>query len=110
MLAEDEFGNVGTCTFTLTIESVLGLDDNELDNAISMYPNPADSQVTISNSSNIQLEKAAIYDMNGKLIQQIDLSQMTGEQVIDVSYLSAGVYVVQIASDDSSAVKRLIKE
>jgi hypothetical protein len=110
MTAEDEYGNVGTCTFTLTIESVLGLDDNELDNAISMYPNPADSQVTISNSSNIALEKATIYDMNGKLIQQVDLSQMTGEKVIDVSYLSAGVYVVQITSDTSSAVKRLIKE
>ena len=110
MTAEDEEGNVGTCTFTLTIESVLGLDDNELDIAISMYPNPADSQVTISNSSNIALEKATIYDMNGKLIQQVDLSQMTGEKVIDVSYLSAGVYVVQITSDNSSAVKRLIKE
>ena len=110
MTAEDEYGNIGTCTFTLTVESVLGLDDNELDIAISMYPNPAETQVTITNSSNIQLEKAAIYDMNGKLIQQVDLSLMTGEKVIDVSYLSAGVYVVQITSDESSAVKRLIKE
>ena len=110
MTAEDEYGNVGTCTFELTIESVLGIDDNALDIAISMYPNPAESQVTISNSSNIQLEKAAIYDMNGKLISETDLRTMTGEKVIDVSYLSAGVYIVQITSDESSAIKRLIKE
>jgi subtilisin-like proprotein convertase family protein len=110
MTAEDEYGNVGTCTFTLTIESVLGVDENELDIALIMYPNPAQNQVTITNSSNIQLEKAAIYDMNGKLISQFDLSTMQGEKVIDVSNLATGVYMVQINSDNSSAVKRLIKE
>jgi subtilisin-like proprotein convertase family protein len=110
MTAEDEWGNVGTCTFTLTIESVLGVDENALDVAIIMYPNPAQNQVTISNSSNIQLEKAAIYDLNGKLISQTNLSNMVGEKVIDVSELAAGVYVVQISSDNASAIKRLIKE
>ncbi|RMA56802.1 HYR domain-containing protein [Ulvibacter antarcticus] len=108
--AEDEYGNVGTCTFTLTVESVLGVNDNELDIAITMYPNPAVNQVTISNNSNIQLEKAAIYDLNGKMISQYNLSNMQGEKVIDVSELATGVYMVQLISDKSSAVKRLIKE
>ena len=75
-----------------------------------MFPNPAQEQVTISNSSNIQLEKAAIYDLNGKMVNQINLSNMQGEQVIDISALASGVYVVQLTSDTSSAVKRLIKE
>ena len=75
-----------------------------------MYPNPAQDQVTISNSSNIQLEKAVIYDMNGKMLNQIDLSTMQGEQVINISDLATGVYVVQLTSDTSSATKRLIKK
>jgi subtilisin-like proprotein convertase family protein len=107
---EDESGNIGTCSFELTVESVLGFEDNELDNAISMYPNPAQDRVTISNTSNVQLETAVIYDMNGKMINQIDLSKMQGEQMIDISDLASGVYVVQLTSDTSSAVKRLIKE
>ena len=107
---EDASGNVGTCYFDLTVESVLGVESNELNNAISMYPNPAQDQVTISNSSNIQLEKAVIYDMNGKMLNQIDLSTMQGEQVINISDLATGVYVVQLTSDTSSATKRLIKK
>ena len=75
-----------------------------------MYPNPADSQVTITNKSNIALQNAVVYDINGKLISQYDLSNMQGERVIDVSALASGVYVVQITSDKSSVSKRLIKE
>ena len=108
LTAEDEYGNVGECTFQLTVESVLGVNDNELSTAIAMYPNPADNQVTISNRSNIALQNAVIYDINGKLINQYDLRNMQGEQVIDVSALASGVYVVQITSDTSSVTKRLI--
>jgi subtilisin-like proprotein convertase family protein len=107
---EDSSGNVGTCSFQLTVESVLGVESNELNNAISMYPNPAQDRVTISNTSNIQLEKAVIFDLNGKMLNQIDLSTMQGEQVINISDLASGVYVVQLTSDTSSAIKRLIKE
>jgi hypothetical protein len=107
---EDASGNVGTCSFQLTVESVLGIESNELNNAISMYPNPAQDQVTISNSSNIQLETVVIYDLNGKMVNQIDLSTMQGEQMINISDLASGVYVVQLTSDTSSAVKRLVKK
>jgi hypothetical protein len=108
--AEDEYGNVGTCTFELTVESVLGLDDNVLDSSITMFPNPANASVTLSNTSNIALEKAAIYDTNGRLINTIDLSTMQQEKVIDVSALATGVYMVQIQSENASTVKRLVKE
>jgi len=108
LTAEDEYGNVGTCTFQLTVESELGIDENSLSNSISMYPNPADSQVTISNKSNVALQDAVIYDINGKLISKNDLSNMQGQQVIDVSALATGVYVVQITSETSSVSKRLI--
>ena len=110
LTAEDEYGNVGTCTFQLTVESELGVDDNSLSSSIAMYPNPADGQVTITNKSNIALQDAVVYDINGKLINQYDLRNMQGEQVIDGSALASGVYVVQITSDKSSVSKRLIKK
>jgi uncharacterized surface protein with fasciclin (FAS1) repeats len=90
--------------------SILGYQDNELSNAIVMYPNPANAQVTLSNSSNITLETAMIYDLNGKLVSQINLQDMQSEQVIDVSSYATGVYMVQIIGDQSSVVKRMIKE
>ncbi|MEZ4874780.1 MAG: T9SS type A sorting domain-containing protein [Flavobacteriaceae bacterium] len=108
--AEDEYGNVGCCTFELTVESVLGKDDNVLDTAIALYPNPTDGKVTLSNGSNIQLERAAIYDANGRLVMQVDLEGMTTEKTFDVSALASGVYMVQIQSADAQTVKRLIRK
>ena len=49
--ATDDYGNVSTCEMNLDL-TLLGNQDNELSNAIALYPNPAGEQVTISNSSN----------------------------------------------------------
>ncbi len=110
LTAEDEYGNVSTCEFELTVESVLGLDDNALDSAIALYPNPASSAVTLANTSGTPLDKAAIYDTNGRLVQTIGLGDMQQEKAIDVSALASGVYMVQITSGNASTVKRLVKE
>ena len=88
----------------------LGNQDFELSNAIALYPSPAEEQVTLSNSSSIKLEAAKVYDLKGKLISQIDLQDMQGELVIDVSSYATGVYVVHITGAQSSVVKRLIKK
>ena len=88
----------------------LGNQDFELSNAIALYPSPAEEQVTLSNSSSIKLEAATVYDLKGKLISQIDLQDMQGERVIDVSSYATGVYMVHIIGAQSSVVKRLIKK
>ena len=74
-----------------------------------MYPNPTDGQVTISNTSNIQLERAIIYDANGRLVQQVDLRGMATERTFNVSSLASGVYMVQIQSESAQTVKRLVR-
>jgi len=108
--ATDEYGNTSTCEFELTVESILGVDESALNNAISMYPNPAQSQVIIANSSNIALEKVMMYDVTGKLVNTVDLRGMQGEQVIDIDNLQSGMYMVQIQGEKASITKRLIKE
>jgi len=107
--ATDASGNTSTCTFEVDVQ-VLGIEENELNAAITMYPNPANNQVTISNGSNIALNQAVIYDTNGKLINTIDLRAMQSEQVIDVAALASGIYMIQISSDNATIVKRLIKQ
>ncbi|MGB3343752.1 MAG: T9SS type A sorting domain-containing protein, partial [Aequorivita sp.] len=108
LTAEDEYGNVSTCTFQLTVESLIGIEENNLENGVTLYPNPASSVVNLVNKTNLSLDKMVIYDINGKLINQIDLRSMQGEKSVDVSALASGVYMVQIIGDDASTVKRLI--
>ena len=108
--ATDGEGNVGSCSFELTVESVLGINNNQLSAGIQIYPNPARKVMNIGNSTNIQLERALIYDLNGRLIQTIDLGEMDREASVNVAHLSSGVYLVQLEADGAKAIKRLIKE
>jgi hypothetical protein len=94
----------------IMLEEVLGNKDNELINAITLYPNPAKEQVTLSNNSNIALKTAIIYDLKGKLISQIYLQNIQSDQVIDVSSYPTGVYLVHIKGEQSSVLKQIIKE
>ncbi|SRX54858.1 hypothetical protein AEQU1_01876 [Aequorivita sp. CIP111184] len=110
LTSTDEYGNTSNCNFELTIESILGVNQNSLDAGIALYPNPASNVVNLVNKTNISLEKMMIYDINGKLVNQTNLRTMQGEKAVDVSSLAAGVYVVQIIGDNASTVKRLIKE
>ncbi|AFL81539.1 regulatory P domain of subtilisin-like proprotein convertases [Aequorivita sublithincola DSM 14238] len=110
LTAEDEYGNVSTCSFVLTVETTIGVGENSLDKGLALYPNPASNVVNLVNKTNISLEKMMIYDINGKLVNTTDLRTMQGEKAVDVSSLASGVYVVQIIGNNASTVKRLIKE
>mgnify|MGYP001627753285 FL=1 len=110
LTATDEYGNMSSCDFELTVESVLGVNENSMDAGVVLYPNPASNVVNLVNKTNIALEQIMIFDINGKLVNQIDLRTMQGEQAVDVSSMAAGVYMVQIIGEKGSTVKRLIKE
>ncbi len=110
LTATDEYGNTSTCDFELTVDTIVGVADNSLDTGLMLYPNPAKHVVNLVNKTNISLEKMMIYDINGKLVNQVDLRTMQGERAVDISSLASGVYVVQIIGDNASTVKRLIKE
>ncbi len=108
--AEDEYGNESTCSFVLTVDTTLGAESNNLDSGITLSPNPANNMVNLVNKTNTALEKMMIYDINGKLVNQVDLRTMQGQKAVDVSSLAAGIYIIQISGDNASTVKRLIKE
>ncbi|MFT5236829.1 MAG: hypothetical protein ACI9M9_000417, partial [Flavobacteriaceae bacterium] len=111
MMAEDEYGNVGTCNFELTVESVLGINDIDVSlETIFLYPNPAQDYVMLSNPQALDLDSAVIFDIEGRLIQTIDLTNMGVDKVIDVSNLNAAVYTVVIRSGQGRIYKQLLKE
>jgi len=106
----DDEGNVGSCSFELTVESVLGVASNQLNAGVAIYPNPARNVMNIGNSTDIQLERAVIYDLNGRMIQTVDLSDMSTEASVNVAHLASGVYMVQLQAQDGQDIKRLVKE
>ena len=89
----------------------LSIEDQEgLDNAITLFPNPATEEVRLSNPQEFVLDQAIVYDLTGRQVQQIDLRGMGTEKIINTSQLSSGTYVVQISGADGKASKLFIKQ
>ena len=111
LTATDEYGNMATCDFELTVESVLGTGDNSQSlGSIMMYPNPAKNILNISNPQHIDLERLEIYDLRGRLVQVSDLREMGSVKPIDVNLLAAASYYVKIIGKYGTITKRLLKE
>ncbi len=64
----------------------------ELENLISIYPNPASSYLTIQNKTNSN--QLTIFDLNGKLVKTYPLEN--GLNTIDLKSFSKGTYIVKI--------------
>ncbi|MAB40018.1 MAG: hypothetical protein CL528_08280 [Aequorivita sp.] len=111
LTAEDEYGNLATCTFELIVESVLGIGNNNANiGSVELYPNPAKHTVMIGNPQNLSLEKLNIFDIRGRVVKTVDLRNMGAEKAIDVSEMAAATYIVIIESETGPITKRLIKE
>ena len=105
------YGNIGTCTFELTIENALGVNDAGIDmSSIVLYPNPAADLIILSNPNNVDLNQATIYDMSGRLIKAIDLHNAGIETEIDISVLASATYMVILESDSGQISKLIVKE
>ena len=105
---KDAAGNTSTCSFELTIDSMLGVNDASFSNSIQIYPNPADNFVTISSSQKIV--KVVIMDGSGKRIQESKWDNSLTENTISVRHLPTGTYLIQIVGEKQTVVKKLIKK
>ncbi len=82
---------------------------NELDHKphIRIYPNPAADNIVIDCSPQQNL-KVSIYNLTGKLILKKDLG--TGTNRIDIRSFYQGIYAIEVASEDWTIYRKLIKE
>lgn len=91
----------------LDIDNVIlvhGGDVSVAENSIkgfTMYPNPANSMVTIQTANNDVLQ-VAVFDVLGKQV----ISQ-TGN-TLNVSSLKSGIYMVQVTNGTSTSVQKLV--
>ena len=92
----------GTCN--------LSIEEQELKQAIAIYPNPARSEVFIKNESFLNLDKAVLYDISGRLISEYDLSHNVRTKPISLTGVSKGVYFISIHSERAFITKKIILE
>lgn len=89
------------------VDSTVGVDELISESSVSLFPNPATSEVTIALPKSLNAE-VRIFDLSGKLlVYQADVA-ISGRHTIDVSSLATGTYFVRINTPDGSAVKKLL--
>ena len=90
-----------------TPEGVLGTNDNLLE-TVSVYPNPTQNIVTIVSPQTI-VTSAAVYDIRGRIVSEVNFSNQTNYQ-IDLSSMEAALYFIDIVTESGTVNKRVIKK
>ena len=107
--ATDDAGNDVSCTFDIIVEELLSVEDVALENGVTLFPNPTTGMLTLRNDSSLELTNAVVTDVNGRIINTINLSSAGTQTTISLESVATGLYFVKINSETSSIVKRIVK-
>ncbi len=102
--------NSSTSCYTLRVATGTASRENELivGNKVSVFPNPVNSKLTVKMEDIKGVADIRIFDIYGKLVLQ-QSSTRTNTQ-LDVSKLSAGVYMMKIKDSKNEYSAKIIKE
>ena len=105
--ATDVFGASVSDVYTLTVKSSSSVTDYT-DGMIQIFPNPAKDKLNIVVSDFKGKGEIAIFDITGKKILSNEVINKT--DVLDIRFLTKGIYIIEIRYQDRIFKKRLIKE
>ncbi|MDB5283108.1 MAG: hypothetical protein JWO06_2183 [Bacteroidota bacterium] len=80
-----------------------GINEVNANNSISIYPNPASTQLYI-HAENFKPQELKLYDVSGQIVQQGKF-----EPQVNISQLSGGVYFIEVKTGDILVRKRFVK-
>ncbi len=84
--------------------TTLAATNFELQDAVSIYPNPATSQINIEMPNLVTLKSAEIYNALGQKVGEYNTTN------IPVSHLSNGMYTMQLLTSEGRLHKKFIKK
>jgi len=100
------FGPNTNATLVSSVEECnLSITENELQQIITVYPNPASTILNI-NTNNIEIIKIELYDVLGKKV----LGKNGTINQLDISNLDNGLYLVNIQTAQGVLVKKILKQ
>jgi PKD repeat protein len=94
-----------TATNTIVVDACLGVEDNTL-TTVSVYPNPTDGKLTISNLA--QNASYKVVSTSGQVVLTGTVSNSSN--TIDLSMVENGIYVLQFTQEQSVQTVRIVKK
>ncbi|MDR0801520.1 PKD domain-containing protein [Fluviicola sp.] len=101
----DTNGCSNTATNTILVDECLGLENNTL-SAVSVYPNPTDGKLIISNVA--QETSFKVISTSGQVVLAGIISNTAN--TIDLSAVENGVYMLQLTQEQAIQTIRIVKK
>jgi len=94
-------------TLLLTADQILSTDESEfIQNAVGVFPNPAQSHVQLEIPETAQLLSVYLTDLTGRKIRYWEGQNSS----LQIDFLPRGLYMLLIETSEGRAVKRVVKE
>ena len=90
------------------VPSVTGISDHSIaKNVLSVFPNPVSGVLHINIPSS-DYKTLEILDLSGKLVLKKSIQNISGNESVDLSGLTSGVYVVSVSNNKNSLRAKVI--
>ena len=88
--------------------STLGINEQDLLNNISVYPNPFSNSISVDNKDGI-IQSIKLIDLNGRVL--FEMSQINSElvELNQLESVSSGTYLLILSGESSSKAYKVIK-
>lgn len=87
---------------------LLGVEDQFLEENFAVYPNPVTNLLTVSFPVTSEVAKLRLYNVLGNLVKEFTLSST--ENTMDMSTLTAGMYILTVTSSEKINSFKIIKQ
>jgi len=100
------FSNQFIGTFKFSLQQVLDVNDQNIENNFSIYPNPSTGKIFLNNTGNLSLEKIEIYAVNGKKLKEF--TNLSNKKHLALESFSAGLYYLKLKTNKGIFIKKLV--
>ena len=85
--------------------TIVGIDDAlQVESKFIIFPNPANRHLTISSKDGTTIEEVVIYNQTGQIVHQ----EKPVSNIIDISDLQPGMYIIEVVSGQRKLRKKLM--
>lgn len=107
MGADPDYGDGVVHDFCI---SSVGVEENALNGAIGIYPNPTSGELNImNNDSDLRINSLEVVNALGEIIF-IENNLSDGNHVINLNNVSEGVYFVKLNTNEGVSIRKVIKK
>lgn len=91
-------------------ESLLSVGEEKIEPEVILYPNPTNEIIMVDFGHYFVNPKVEIFNLEGRLIEVIEVKSNDTKTTIDVSAFSHGVYLLRVNDKERSITKKFIKQ